>query len=96
MAVSVITMSPRESIARVERLARARLTRDEFAVRTAATVDKRQVRQLRRLGYRLADDETLGVQLNDHNDGATYLTVHLRGGRAARRGFGWLDDPRVD
>jgi hypothetical protein len=77
-------------------MVRARVDRHESAVLYVATSDRRRVVQLRRLSRRLAGDETLGVQLGDHGDGGTYLTVYLRGGRAARRGFGWLDDAKVD
>jgi hypothetical protein len=92
MAGRVITISPQVPVARLERLARVQVERDEIAVMVATTADQRQVRHLRRLAHRLARDDTLDCCLADLGDGGTILTVYLRADRASRRGLGWFGE----
>lgn len=91
--VAVITLSPRESLPRVERLIRARLARDGIVDFAAKTADRRQVRHLRLLAHRLAADESLWVfGLTDRGDGGTYATVVPAGsGRAWHFGEAKID-----
>jgi hypothetical protein len=92
---TAITISPRESLDKVERLTRTRIERDGVVAVAADTSDGRQVRQLRRLTSRLADDPDLDVSCGERTDGTTYLTVYPRANRASRRGLGSWGDPRT-
>jgi hypothetical protein len=94
VVATVLTLSPRESLSRVEQLIRSRVERDGIAALAASTDDDRQLRQLRRLAYRLAADERLDCTLGEHGDGATWLTVFARTGRDSRRGLGYVGSYR--
>ena len=60
----------------------------------AATRDRRQLRQLRRLVGRLADDDTLDCYGIVDHFGETRLTVFLRADRDQHRGIGWFGEGR--
>jgi hypothetical protein len=89
----VITLSPLINLDDHERRVRRDVDRDEWVSVAAATGDRRQVRQLRRLSRRLAGDPGLDCTLNDRPDGSTCLTVCRSGG--ARRGLGSWGDPKI-
>ena len=92
---TVITISPRESLDKVERHSRTRIERDGVVEVAAGTSDGRQIRQLRRLTSRLAADPDLDVFYGERTDGNTYVTVHERANRASRRGLGSWGDPKT-
>jgi hypothetical protein len=97
----MVTISPRVSLAALERQVRNRVERDGLAVIAAAADDSRQVRYLRRLAYRLAGDTALDCywgpggepDLDDEAPtGTVVLTVFARSGRSTRRGLGWFGE----
>jgi hypothetical protein len=91
MAGTVVTISPRESLGKLEQLARSRVERDGVAELAAKAADRRQVRQLRRLGHRLSDDPGIRVLWTEPDDGAVYLTVLPAGAGAAS----WRGEPKI-
>lgn len=93
MAGTVITISPRVSLADAERLARSRLARDGMVEFAAAVADGRQLAHLRRLWTRLVDDPGLMVFYADRLDGAVYLTLFNAGQRPP---VGWFGDAKID
>lgn len=83
VAAPPITVSPRVRVEDLCRLAKTRLKRDGVAQLVAASGDKRQVRQLRRVAGRLASDgDVLCVPLKDNGQGGIYLSVIPRTGYA--------------
>jgi hypothetical protein len=64
------------------------------AVFAAATADRRQVRQLRRLAQRLASDKQLDCFFGERED-TLQLTVHLSADRVIRSGLGWFGQPKT-
>jgi hypothetical protein len=92
---SLIEISPRVAVDHYERQARRRIDRDGFAAFSAAAPDRRQVRQLRRLAYRLAADDTLDVMAPvPFDEGVLVVHVYARAGRGSRRGLGLTFTPR--
>jgi hypothetical protein len=86
---SVVTVSPRDRIADLERLARMRVARDGVIEFAAVTADRMQMVRLRRLRGRLLADPSLGCYFAGRTDGASYLTVCLAG----ERPFGVIGQP---
>ncbi len=91
MAATVITVSPRESLARLELLVRTRLDRDGVAVLAGNKADRRQRQQLRRIRARLAADPELDVYFGDRPDGTSQVTVF----RAGKHDAGWWGEPVI-
>ncbi len=88
MSGTVLTLSPRMPLDRAERIVRGRVERDGVAALSAASSDRRQVAQLRRLAGRLAD---LAYHLGEHGDGTTSLIVLARRDRPVA----WRGDAKV-
>jgi hypothetical protein len=86
MPGTVITISPRVPVAKLEKIARGRVQRDGVAELAASTADARQVAYLRRVARLLAADESLECHWAARTDGATYLTVFMAG----RHDAGWM------
>jgi hypothetical protein len=95
VAASVITLSPHWKLDNAARQVRDRVARDGRASVTAATDDRRQVRQLRRLSHLLAAGDDLDCTLGDRPDGVTCLTAFQRGNEKARRGLVSWGDPKT-
>jgi hypothetical protein len=84
VAGTVITVDPRIRVPTLVRIARERVARDGAVQFAAATADRRQRQQLRRLRDRLAADPALDVfGPSDHLDGAVYVWAHPVGTRQA-------------
>jgi hypothetical protein len=81
MPGTVITISPRVPVAKLEQIARGRVRRDGVAVFAAVTADGRQRSHLLRLRARLVADPALEVYGGTGRpDGITNLTVFAAGG----------------
>jgi hypothetical protein len=80
---SVITVSPRDRIADLQRMAGARVKRDGVTQFAAVTADRMQLVRLRRLRGRLLASPGLDVFYGDRPDGMSYLTVYPAGDRSA-------------
>jgi hypothetical protein len=91
MVASVITVSPRVPVAKLEQIARGRILRDGGVELAVTTADARQVAHLRRVVRRLAADPALQCHLKDRTDGATYLTAFPAG----KPPVGWMGEPRT-
>src|SRR5437764_15489441 len=82
-AGSVITVSPRDRIGDLERMARTRTARDGVVQFGAVTADRMQLARLRRLRGRLVHVPAFDVFYGDRRDGMSYLTVYPAGERSA-------------
>ncbi len=91
MPAVVATISPKMPLDRAERIVRGQLDRDGIAVVAAASGDRRQVRQLRRLAGRLAAGGDLDRQLAE-TGGTTYLIVRAAG---SDRPVNWRGDAKT-
>jgi hypothetical protein len=92
MSGVVVTISSRVEPHDLERQARARVERDGVAVVAAATSNRRQVRQLRRLAGRLEVDAGLECRVDAVHTGTTYLIVRALG---SDRPVNWRGDAKT-
>jgi hypothetical protein len=78
MGATAIRIRSRESLDRIERLARARVKRDGVAPLEVPTAARRHVRHLGRLAGRLAASGDLPYIYGERGDGTTALIVLAR------------------